>query len=41
METWATAKKVLASVAMPQAPVRIPSEKPLASIVTSVTSVDS
>ena len=39
MELWAAAKKPLVSVAVPPAPVRVPSQKPLAPSVASVTSV--
>ena len=40
MEPWAaTKKKLLVSVAMPPAPVRVPSQRPLAPIIASVTSV--
>ena len=40
MEPWtADKKKLLVSVAVPLAPVRVPSQRPLASSVTSVTSV--
>ena len=39
MEPEAVAKKVHASVAVPPAPVRVPSQMPLAPSVTSVTSV--
>ena len=38
MKPWAAAKKTL-SVTMPQALVRVPSQRPLAPSVTSVTSV--
>ena len=36
---WAVANKSLVSVAVPPVPVRIPSERPLAPSVSSVTSV--
>ena len=40
MKPWAAAKKKLsASVAVPPAPVRVPSQRPLAPNVGSVTSV--
>ena len=40
MKPWAAAKKKLSvSVAVPPAPVRVPSQKPLAPSVASVTSV--
>ena len=39
MEPWAAAKKLLVSVAGPPAPVRVPSQRPLAPSVASVTSV--
>ena len=40
MEPWAAAKKKLTvSVAVPPAPVRVPSQRPLAPSVASVTSV--
>ena len=40
MEPWAAAKKKLSvSVAVPPAPVRVPSERPLVPSVVSVTSV--
>ena len=40
MEPWAAAKKKLSvSVAVPPAPVRVPSQRPLAPSVASVTSV--
>ena len=40
MEPWAAAKKKLpSSVAVPSAPVRIPSQRPLAPCVASVTSI--
>ena len=40
MEPWAAAKeKLLVSVAVPPAPVRVPNQRPLAPSVTSVTSV--
>ena len=40
MEPWAAAKKKLSvSLAVPPAPVRVPSQRPLAPSVTSVTSV--
>ena len=41
MEPWATysQKKLLASVVVPLAPVRVPSQRPLALRVTSVMSV--
>ena len=38
MESWAAAKKIV-SAAMPPAPVRVPSQRPLAPRVASVTSV--
>ena len=39
MEPWAAAKKkLLVSVAVPPAPVRVPGQRPLAACVTSVTS---
>ena len=38
-EPWAAAKKNFVSVAVPSAPVRIPSQRPLALSVVSVTSV--
>ena len=41
MEPWAAAKKTLASVAVPPAPVRDPCQRPLAPSVASVTSVAS
>ena len=40
MESWAAVKKLYASMAVPQAPVRIPSQRPLAPSIASVTSVD-
>ena len=36
MEAWAVAKIFYASVAVPPAPVQVPSQRPLASSVTSV-----
>ena len=39
MESWAAVKKLLVSVAVPLAPVRVPSQRPLAPSVASVTSV--
>ena len=40
MEPWAAAKKKLSvSVAVPPAPVRVPSQRPLVPSVASVTSV--
>ena len=39
MEPWAAAKKTFSSVAVPPAPVRVPSQRPLAPSFTSVTSV--
>ena len=40
MEPWAAAKKKLSvSVAMPPAPVRVPSQRPFVPSVASVTSV--
>ena len=36
MEPWAAAKKLLSSVAVPPAPVRVPSQSPLSPSVTSV-----
>ena len=40
MESWVAAKKKLSvSVAVPSAPVRVPSQRPLAPSVASVTSV--
>ena len=39
IEPWAVAKKFLVSVAVPPAPVRVPSQRPLAPSVASVTSV--
>ena len=39
MEPWAAAKKLSVSVAVPPAPVRVPSLRPLAPSVASVTSV--
>ena len=39
MESWAATEKSLSSVAVPPAPVRIPSQRPLAPSVASVTSV--
>ena len=40
MEPWAAAKKKLSvSVVAPPAPVRVPSQRPLAPSVASVTSV--
>ena len=39
MEPWAAAKKTFVSVAVPPAPVRVPSRRPLAPGVASVTSV--
>ena len=39
MEPWAAAKKALASVAVAPAPVRVPSQRPLAPRVASFTSV--
>ena len=40
MEPWAAAKKKLSvSVAVPPVPVRVPSQRPLAPSVSSVTSV--
>ena len=37
MEPWAVAKKLSVSVAVPPAPVRVPSQRPLASSVASVS----
>ena len=37
MEPWAAAKKLLVSVVVPTAPVRVPSQRSLAPSVTSVT----
>ena len=39
IEPWTAAKKLSVSVAVPPAPVRVPSQRPLASSVASVTSV--
>ena len=39
MEPWAAAKKALSSVTVPPAPVRVPSHRPLAPSVASVTSI--
>ena len=39
MGPWAAAKKLLVRVAVPPAPVRVPSQRPLAPSVASVTSV--
>jgi len=39
MEPWAAAKKISVSVAVPPGPVRVPSQRPLAPSVASVTSV--
>ena len=39
MEPWAAAKKDLASVEVPPAPLRVFRQRPLAPSVTSVTSV--
>ena len=39
MEPWAAAKKVSVSVSVPPAPVRVPSQRPLAPSVASVSSV--
>ena len=39
MEPWAAEKKTSVSVAVPPAPVRVPSQKSLAPSVASVTSV--
>ena len=39
MEPWAAAKKLKASVAVPPAAIRDPSQRPLAPSVASVTSV--
>ena len=39
MEPWAAAKKLSVSVAVPPAPVQVPSQRPLAPSVASVTSV--
>ena len=39
MEPWAGAKKLLVGVAVPPAPVQVPSQRPLALSVASVTSV--
>ena len=39
MEPLAAAKKLRASVAVPAAPVRVPSQRPLSPSVASVTSV--
>ena len=36
MEPWAAVKKLLVSVAVPPAPVRVPSQRPLALSVVSV-----
>ena len=39
MEPWPAAKKNLVSVAVPPAPLRVPSQRPLAPRVTSVTMI--
>ena len=39
MEPWAAAKKLSISVAAPPAPIRVPSQRPLAPSVASVMSV--
>ena len=39
MEPWTVAKKALTSVAVPPDPVQVPSQRPFAPSVTSVTSV--
>ena len=39
MESWAAAKNLSVSVAVPPAPVRVPSQRPLAPSDVSVTSV--
>ena len=39
MKPWTAAKKIKVSVAVPPAPVRVPSERPLAPSVASITSV--
>jgi hypothetical protein len=39
MEPWAAAKKTLVCVVVPPAPVQVPSQRPLALSVTSVTLV--
>ena len=39
MEPWAAAKKLSVSVPVPPAPVRVPSQRPLAPSVVSVTLV--
>ena len=39
MEPWAAAKKLSVSVAVPPAPVQVPSQRPLAPSVASVTSL--
>ena len=39
MEPWAATKKLSVSVAVPPAPVRVPSQRPLGPSVASVTSV--
>ena len=39
MEPWAAAKKNFFSVVMPPAPVRVPSQRPLAQSVASITSI--
>jgi hypothetical protein len=39
MEPWAAVKKLSVSVAVPPAPARVPSQRPLALNVASVTSV--
>ena len=39
MELWVAAKKAFSYVAVPLAPVRVPSQRPLAPNVASVTSV--
>ena len=38
MESWAEVKRALSFVAVPPAPLRVPSQRPLASSVASVTS---
>ena len=39
MDPWTAAKKILVSVLVPPAPVRVPSQRPLTPSVVSVTSV--
>ena len=39
MEPWAAAKRNFVSVAVPPAPVRVPSQRPLAPSFASVTSI--